>query len=589
MRDKKRTKKKKGRILVETGIITSALFLVLILAIMTMVYTGIVRIHLDDQKDKMRSELVRVSDSINDTDVSDWFFDYWEENYEKINAFDMDGRVANEVKDSFIQMYLDREWLEKLNDENKIALASTIYSLTNDVLKSENTASDYGDLFCVDIQEPGRGFVFFHYHDIDESVDRVSNTEGNLGTWIDMDPEKHPAVKEMLSAEHVDVAYERVSNFPVEGEHFVAYKPVYIDGSIRCVIGITYNWTSFSHSLRVGFYQMAFMCVGAILLVAVILHIFMYQKAIRPLKKIQTGVREYREKKDSAVTVERMSEITAGNEFGTLAGDVSELALEIDRYTEENIRLSTERERVIAELDMARSIQAGQLPSVFPAFPDRKEFDIYASMIPAREVGGDFYDFFFIDDDHLALVIADVSGKGVPAALFMMMSRIIISNYAMMGLSPAEVLRRSNDTIFRNNKEHMFVTAWFGIYEVSTGRVVAANAGHEYPVLRNPRGEYSFILDTHGFVLGGMENQTYEEYTFILQKGCTLVVYTDGYPEAMDSKGKMYGKERLKEALNRMPDADPKMLSEHALKSVMNYVGEAEQFDDLTMLILKRL
>ena len=354
-------------------------------------------------------------------------------------------------------------------------------------------------------------------------------------------------------------------------------------------IGITYNWTSFSHSLRVGFYQMAFMCVGAIMLVAVILHIFMYQKAIRPLKKIQTGVREYREKKDSAVTVERMSEITAGNEFGTLAGDVSELALEIDRYTEENIRLSTEQERVIAELDMARSIQAGQLPRVFPAFPDRKEFDIYASMIPARAVGGDFYDFFFIDDDHLALVIADVSGKGVPAALFMMMSRIIISNYAMMGLSPAEVLRRSNDTIFRNNKEHMFVTAWFGIYEVSTGRVVAANAGHEYPVLRDPEGEYSYIPDTHGFVLGGMKNQTYEEYTFILQKGCTLVVYTDGYPEAMDSKGKMFGKERLKEALNRMPDADPKTLSEHALKSVMNYVGEAEQFDDLTMLILKRL
>ena len=161
MRDKKRTKKKKGRILVETGIITSALFLVLILAIMTMVYTGIERLHLDDQKDKMRSELVRAADSINDTDVSDWFFDYWEENYEKINAFEMDGSVANEVKDSFIQMYLDREWLEKLSDENKIALASTIYSLTNDVLKSENIASDYGDLFCVDIQEPGRGFVFF--------------------------------------------------------------------------------------------------------------------------------------------------------------------------------------------------------------------------------------------------------------------------------------------------------------------------------------------------------------------------------------------------------------------------------------------
>ena len=151
------------------------------------------------------------------------------------------------------------------------------------------------------------------------------------------------------------------------------------------------------------------------------------------------------------------------------------------------------------------NIQASMLPHIFPAFPDRPEFEIYASMAPAKEVGGDFYDYFLIDDDHLGMVIADVSGKGVPAALFMMASKIILQSVAMMGMSPAGILQKTNEAICSNNEAQMFVTVWLGILELSTGKLTAANAGHERPVLIHEGGDCELINDPHGFVVGGME------------------------------------------------------------------------------------
>ncbi|MCR4903003.1 MAG: PP2C family protein-serine/threonine phosphatase, partial [Butyrivibrio sp.] len=180
------------------------------------------------------------------------------------------------------------------------------------------------------------------------------------------------------------------------------------------------------------------------------------------------------------------------------------------------------------ELSLATRIQSDMLPNIFPAFPDRKEFDIYATMNPAKEVGGDFYDFFLIDDDHLAMVIADVSGKGIPAALFMMVSKILVQNYTMTGLSPKEILRLTNEQICANNREEMFVTIWLGILDLTSGKLTAANAGHEFPMLKSPNGDFEMIKDQHSFVVGGMENVKYKEYELLLEKGSKLFLYTDG-------------------------------------------------------------
>ena len=261
------------------------------------------------------------------------------------------------------------------------------------------------------------------------------------------------------------------------------------------------------------------------------------------------------------------------------------------RHTIELVRLQRnlvlENERISAEIALASRIQLAMLPSVFPPFPDRPEIDIYACMDPVRKVGGDFYDFFFVDDDHLCLVIADVSGKGIPAALFMMASKIVLADSAKMGKSPSQILEDMNAVIFANNREDMFVTVWVGILEVSTGRLTAANAGHEYPVLMNGNGQFALLKDDHGLVIGVLPRQKYKEYTLQLSPGAKLFVYTDGVIEATCDNGELFGITRMVEALNRNPDADPKQVLSGIRKAVDDFAHGAEQADDLTMMCLE--
>ena len=240
--------------------------------------------------------------------------------------------------------------------------------------------------------------------------------------------------------------------------------------------------------------------------------------------------------------------------------------------------------RIESELSLATSIQADMLPNIYPAFPERTEFDIYATMNPAKEVGGDFYDFFLVDDDHLCMVMADVSGKGVPAALFMMASKIILANNAMMGKTPAQILSDTNTAICSNNREEMFVTVWLGILEISTGKLTAANAGHEYPAIKHADGTFEIFKDKHGFVIGGMSGLKYKDYELTLEPGSKIFLYTDGVPEATDAEGKMFGTDLMLAALNKNSADTPEQILKNVHSAVDDFVKDAEQFDDLTML-----
>ena len=275
-----------------------------------------------------------------------------------------------------------------------------------------------------------------------------------------------------------------------------------------------------------------------------------------------------------------------GDEIEVLAEAFDDLSKKTKQYIEDITRITKEKERIGTELELARKIQADMLPNLYPAFPDRGEFDIYATMTPAKEVGGDFYDFFLIDDDHLGMVIADVSGKGVPA-LFMMMSKILINNYAMQGDSPAKVLELANAAICKKNDDGMFVTVWFGVLEISTGKITAANAGHEFPIIRKADGEYELLQDKHGFVIGGMKGMKYKEYEIQLEKGASLFVYTDGAAEAENTENVQFGTDRLVEILNRNKELGPRELLPQVKAAIDEFVGDADQFDDLTMLSLK--
>ena len=250
-------------------------------------------------------------------------------------------------------------------------------------------------------------------------------------------------------------------------------------------------------------------------------------------------------------------------------------------------REEARRERIENELQLATNIQASMLPHTFPAFPGRGEFDIYASMKPAKEVGGDFYDFFLIDDDHLGLVMADVSGKGVPAALFMMVSRALIRAHLQNGESPAKALENANEQLCESNEAELFVTVWAAVLEISTGKGVAANAGHEHPALRRADGAYELQVYRHSPAVATMGGMRFREHSFELNPGDSLFVYTDGVAEATSAQNELFGSERMIDALNVNPGAEPEEVLSNVMHGIDAFVADAEQFDDITMLCLK--
>ena len=330
--------------------------------------------------------------------------------------------------------------------------------------------------------------------------------------------------------------------------------------------------------------------LAAVTVVLILLLTFLFSRAVvRPINLLAAATGSFVSDKqknggDSAIS---LLQIKTGDEIENLSASIRQMEQEINTYIADLTQVTAERERIGAELDVARNIQASMLPCIFPPFPQREEFSIFAAMEPAKEVGGDFYDFFLVDDDHLALVMADVSGKGVPAAMFMVIAKTLLKNSAQTGLSPKAVLEKVNNQLCENNDAEMFVTVWLGILEISTGRMLCANAGHEYPAIRRSGGQFELFRDKHGFVLAGMENAKYREYELNLAPGDALFVYTDGVAEATDAQNQLYGTDRMLSALNRSPEADCEGLLRTLRSDIDAFVGDAPQFDDITMLALE--
>lgn len=338
--------------------------------------------------------------------------------------------------------------------------------------------------------------------------------------------------------------------------------------------------------MREYVFQTTVVLVAVILIMIVVILNNTKKTLVDPLNKIADAAESYaRDKVNGVHDTEHFTQlnIRTGDEIENLYLTMADMEKDMTDYIRNIENITAEKERISTELSVATRIQAAMLPHIFPAFPDRHEFDVYASMDPAKEVGGDFYDYFLIDDDHLCMVMADVSGKGVPAALFMMASKIMIANYAKMGKTPSEILAITNDTISNNNMEEMFVTVWLGIFEISTGKLIASNAGHEYPVFMQ-NGKFEVYKDHHGMVIGYEEGMKYTDYEVVLKPGDKMFLYTDGVPEATDENEKLFGMERMLEALNKAPEAHPEQVLQNVREAVDSFVKTEEQFDDLTML-----
>ena len=320
-------------------------------------------------------------------------------------------------------------------------------------------------------------------------------------------------------------------------------------------------------------------------LLATLTILFIRKSIVKPINQLSSAARKYVSDRDTSGPSEiSQLNIHTKDEIQTLSESIKKMEEDINDYIDNLARVSREKERIGAELNVATQIQASVLPSTFPAFPDRSEFDIYATMHPAKEVGGDFYDFFLVDEDHFAIVMADVSGKGVPAALFMMAAKNLLKSSALTMTSPKDILEHVNKQLCEGNDAEMFVTVWLGILEISTGRMLAANAGHEFPAIRRKDGHWELFKDKHGFVLAGLETARYKEYELNFEPGDKLFLYTDGVTEATNANNELFGTDRMLEALNAADNAAPKDILFSVREDINGFVKEAPQFDDITML-----
>lgn len=417
-----------------------------------------------------------------------------------------------------------------------------------------------------------------------ESTYKVYDFGYHRETTNDEYKEKYRALCEKKSEREMVI---RDQGYIETGSHITMMVPLKgSDGKVKALLCVQRQMDILARMRNSFISKIIITLICLVIIVILVQSIFLHRTLLRPLKLISGEATRF--STENTVSQKKLTEsISNIDEIGMLAGSVDRMEEQIQEYIDNITRAAAEKERVSTELDMATRIQESMLPNDYPAFPDRDEFDIFAKMTPAKEVGGDFYDFFLVDDDHLCVVMADVSGKGIPAALFMMASKIILKNNAVMGKTPAEILKDTNNSICANNQLDMFVTVWLGILEISTGKLVAANAGHEYPVLKAPDGKYELIKDKHGFVIGGMSGMRYKEYELTLKPGSKLFLYTDGIPEATNAKEELFTNERMLNALNKNPDADTQQTLLNVRIAVDEFVQDAEQFDDLTMLCLE--
>jgi len=470
------------------------------------------------------------------------------------------------IKVDNIDLYLDS------NGDNEE------YKITNDRL---NILTNKQDVSVIYVIKPDSDYK--HFTSIFNSVSAGSGYTpwviGSKKKTTNKEYEKH--YKEIMERGRVRATVIRNRNLNGALPHITSLIPLTdSNGNVKAILCVQRFMRGLTRA-RFGYVFNVSILTFIIIIVTIILALnFLKKQIIRPIEKVSREAKRFatlsNRSKNNLSNISNISEVTS------LALSIDKMEKDTIKYIEDIKAATKEKERIGTELKLASLIQENSLPTDFPS---NESFELYASMTPAKEVGGDFYDFNLIDDDHLMLVIADVSGKGVPAALFMMVTKILISEYSLSLKDPAQVLTTVNNRICNNNKANMFVTVWLGILELSTGKLVFANAGHEDFVLKNGDG-FKLNKTKHGIPIGAMEDYEYKNNEVILNKGDKLFLYTDGLPEATNSELEMFNLDRMVDTLNELKDLNTKELLNEVKNKVDTFVGEATQFDDLTMMAL---
>ena len=389
-------------------------------------------------------------------------------------------------------------------------------------------------------------------------------------------------------------AYDSILNGESELDNFMYARSGYTTsifpirdeaGNVAAIVGVVKNMDLLT-SVKKGYIMRIILTEAVIAVISGIFWIiYLKRRMVTPIRKVSEAALNMVEHLEDGTSPEII--VKSDDEIRALADSFSKMYREVGAYIVKLGTVTAEKERIGAELDVAAKIQTSLLPCIFPPFPNRKEFDIYATMNPAKEVGGDFYDFFMVDDDHLAFVVADVSGKGVPAALFMVIGKTLIKDHTEPGDDLGDVFTEVNNLLCASNSEEMFITAFEGVLNLKTGELRYVNAGHETPFLCRGDGVYEPFKVKAGFVLAGMEGIRYKSGSIQLEPGDKIFQYSDGVPEAINISCEQYGMERLGQTLAKNSAKTPVELLP-AVKADMDlFVGDAEQFDDITMLCVR--
>ena len=477
-----------------------------------------------------------------------------------------------EAANAFRRGELGKEELDKLAAENE-------YKQTKEKIEAlrENMGANDVFLFVLDTNEltsySGTKenwnpicYIFDSY-----TVPEYSYTLGGIGGF-------NPDYIEELNT--IAVTGSRSDNYFFSngdyGYNTAAIEPVLDEnGKVFAMAAVEIPMVTLQTALRQYLIYAVLVTVGIIVLFMLIYMIYLYCFVVRPINQIAQGTEAF--VKNNNHMPEQLLRIKTHDEIQTLAESFIKMEKDIVEYTENLTAITAEKERVNTELSVATRIQANMLPSIFPAFPERKEIDIYATMNPAKEVGGDFYDFF----------MADVSGKGVPAALFMVIGKTLIKDHTQSGKDLGEVFTEVNELLCESNSEGLFITAFEGVLDLASGEFRFVNAGHEIPYICIKGGKFEPHKIRAGFVLAGMEGMRYKCGEMRLDVGDKIFQYTDGVTEATNANNELYGMERLTDILGENSALSPAELLPKIKEDIDRFVGEAPQFDDITMLCLE--
>lgn len=538
---------------------------------------------------------ITIENRIELLDNRDWLFNYWRNNYE---SMEIDYNNPQEINDKIHEFIVENpgvdlygmsiQEIENLSDNSQRLYAEVEYLEL--IIFFDGIKSVYKPAFLACIgYENETAFFYISGALADEKRGDEVGDIFQLGVTIPMNLDDYPMLKETVrTGKNVYTKDHKSDGYDENEGRYHVWIPVYgTSGDVLAYIGVSDD-VSVDQNLIKEIRLHQNLISLALFLVSGFVLIFIVKTLIfRPLNKLKKVVDDYSENNDSSKLKQNISGIESKNEIGILATSFKQMAISIDEYTDEVCNLATKQERLTAELDIATDIQKHMMPVNFKDFTKIEELDLYASMNPAKEVGGDFYDFFKIDDDHIGLVMADVSGKGIPAALLMMTAKSLIKTGLLSGESPKDVLARVNNQLLDGDDMGYFVTAWIAKLELSTGQLITASAGHEYPFIKGQEGTFDIYKDKHGAALGAFDDTEYFEEVINLKEGNKVFIYTDGVPEANRGDDDLFGMERLNVALNRLKDKDCQEIILGIKKEVDDFVKDLSQFDDITMMCLE--